>query len=81
LAEGCTSELLRPDLRIKHEQMAAAPFFPSFVRPSIAGLELWPRKVRGYWIECRNILSVGDLHVENFGTLAETTDGRLVWGN
>ncbi len=69
--------IVEPDLRFKHEQMAAA-LFPFFRATFYHWLQVWPE-------ECReldrvpHILSVGDLHVENFGTWRDT-DGRLVWG-
>ncbi|MGA2979898.1 MAG: DUF2252 family protein [Terriglobales bacterium] len=69
--------IVEPDLRFKHEQMAAS-LFPFFRATFYRWLQLWPE-------ECAevdrvpNILSVGDLHVENFGTWRDT-NGRLVWG-
>src|SRR5438270_2349774 len=69
--------IVEPDLRFKHEQMAAA-LFPFFRATFYRWLQMWPD-------ECEvldrvpHILSVGDLHVENFGTWRDT-DGRLVWG-
>ncbi len=69
--------IVEPDLRFKHEQMAAA-LFPFFRATFYRWLQVWPE-------ECQEldrvpqILSVGDLHVENFGTWRDT-DGRLVWG-
>jgi hypothetical protein len=70
-------QIVGPDLRFKHEQMAAA-LFPFFRATFYRWLQVWPE-------ECAeldpvpHILSVGDLHVENFGTWRDT-DGRLVWG-
>jgi len=69
--------IVEPDLRFKHEQMAAS-LFPFFRATFYRWLQLWPE-------ECAevdrvpHILSVGDLHVENFGTWRDT-NGRLVWG-
>jgi len=69
--------IVEPDLRFKHEQMAAS-LFPFFRATFYRWLQVWPE-------ECPeldrvpHILSVGDLHVENFGTWRDT-DGRLVWG-
>src|SRR5271156_1034587 len=69
--------IVEPDLRFKHEQMAAA-LFPFFRATFYRWLQVWTE-------ECKeldgvpHILSVGDLHVENFGTWRDT-DGRLVWG-
>src|ERR1035437_7562875 len=65
------------DLRFKHEQMAAA-FFPFFRATFYRWLQVWP-EVCPELDQVPHILSVGDLHVENFGTWRDT-DGRLVWG-
>src|SRR6202140_98725 len=69
--------IVEPDLRIKHEQMAAA-LFPFFRATFYRWLQVWPE-------ECTeldrvpHILSGGALHGENFGPWRDT-DGRLVWG-
>lgn len=69
--------IVEDDLRFKHEQMAAAPF--SFFRATFyRWLQMWPEGCAGL-DKVPHILSVGDLHVENFGTWRDT-DGRLVWG-
>src|SRR6202521_6176895 len=71
---GLHIRIVEPDFRFKHEQMAAA-LFPFFRATFYRWLQLWPE-------ECTeldrvpHILSVGDLHVENFGTWRDT-DGRL----
>jgi hypothetical protein len=69
--------IVEQDLQFKHEQMAAG-LFPFFRGTFYRWLQMWP-------VGCPeldrvpHILSVGDLHVENFGTWRDT-DGRLVWG-
>src|ERR1700691_1013467 len=69
--------VVEQDLQFKHEQMAAG-LFPFFRGTFYRWLQMWP-------VGCPeldrvpHILSVGDLHVENFGTWRDT-DGRLVWG-
>src|SRR6202047_5111102 len=74
---GLHIRIVAPDLRFKHEQMAMA-LFPFFGATFYRWLQVWPD-------ECAeldrvpHLLSVGDLHVENFGTWRDT-DGRLVWG-
>jgi uncharacterized protein (DUF2252 family) len=65
------------DLRLKHEQMAAA-LFPFFRATFYRWVQVWP-EVCAELDRVPHILSVGDLHVENFGTWRDT-DGRLVWG-
>ncbi len=74
---GSHIRIVEPDLRFKHEQMAAA-FFRFFGLRFIAGCRYGRRCVPNS-TRAPHILSVGDLHVENFGTWRDT-DGRLVWG-
>ena len=69
--------IVEPDLRFKHEQMSAA-LFPFFRATFYRWLQVWP-EVCSALDRVPHILSVGDLHVENFGTWRDT-DGRLVWG-
>jgi hypothetical protein len=69
--------IVEPDLRFKHAQMAAA-LFPFFRATFYRWLQQWPEGC-GDLDKSPQILSVGDLHVENFGTWRDT-DGRLVWG-
>lgn len=70
-------QLIEPDLQFKHEQMAAA-LFPFFRATFYRWLQVWP-EVCPELDQVPRILSVGDLHVENFGTWRDS-DGRLVWG-
>ena len=69
--------IVEPDLRFKHEQMAAA-LFPFFRATFYRWLQLWPDQCPDL-DKVPHILSVGDLHVENFGTWRDA-EGRLVWG-
>jgi hypothetical protein len=69
--------IVEPDLRFKHVQMAAA-VFPFFRATFYRWVQVWP-EVCPELDQTPHILSVGDLHVENFGTWRDT-DGRLVWG-
>jgi hypothetical protein len=71
------TRIVEPDLQFKHEQMAAA-VFPFFRGTFYRWLQMWPEGC-GELEHVPHILSVGDLHVENFGTWVDT-DGRLVWG-
>ncbi len=69
--------IVEPDLQFKHEQMAAALF--SFFRATFyRWVQVWP-EVCADLDRVPHVLSVGDLHVENFGTWRDT-DGRLIWG-
>jgi hypothetical protein len=69
--------IVEADLQFKHEQMAAA-VFPFFRATFYRWLQRWPELCTDLE-NVPHILSVGDLHVENFGTWRDT-DGRLVWG-
>ena len=69
--------IVEPDLQFKHEQMALA-LFPFLRATFYRWVQVWP-EVCAELDRVPHILSVGDLHVENFGTWRDT-DGRLVWG-
>src|SRR5580704_4116501 len=65
------------DLKLKHAQMKLAPF--PFMRATYyRWAEVWPEVCKDL-TSAPQALSVGDLHVENFGTWRDT-DGRLIWG-
>ena len=74
---GGHTRLIQRDLDLKHERMRATPF--EFLR---ATFYRWAQIWRG---ECEEavrgpeVLSVGDLHIENFGTWRDS-EGRLAWG-
>ncbi len=69
--------VVRPDLALKHRQMAAAPF--PFLRATFyRWVDLW-REACPDLLDGPRVLAVGDLHVENFGTWRDA-EGRLVWG-
>lgn len=69
--------IVTPDLQLKHERMAESPF--PFLRATFyRWVQVWP-EVCPELAQAPQILAVGDLHVENFGTWRDT-DGRLVWG-
>jgi Uncharacterized protein conserved in bacteria (DUF2252) len=69
---------LQPEgLERKHELMQSG-VFPFLRGTYYRWVQLWsqaPRAVR----TAREVLAVGDLHVENFGTWRDA-EGRLVWG-
>ena len=75
LADQC--EVVKEDIAYKHSQMKTSAFV--FLR---ATYFRWARKI-GKWcpelMDAPQVLSVGDLHAENFGTWRDA-DGRLVWG-
>ena len=71
------TEVVKPDLRIKHERMAEA-IFPFFRATFYRWAQIWP-DVCPDLARAPRVLGVGDLHVENFGTWRDI-EGRLVWG-
>jgi uncharacterized protein (DUF2252 family) len=74
---GGYTRLVKPDLKLKHERMAEASF--PFMRATFyRWMQIWPEVCRDL-AKAPEVLAVGDLHVENFGTWRDT-EGRLVWG-
>jgi hypothetical protein len=74
---GRQTSVVRKDLLLKHERMALSPFV--FLRGTFyRWIQLWP-DVCASLLDAPKVLSVGDLHVENFGTWRDL-EGRLVWG-
>jgi len=71
------SSVVRSDLDFKHEQMRSDPF-PFFRSTYYRWAQLWlehcPKLARA-----PEVLAIGDLHLENFGTWRDA-EGRLVWG-
>lgn len=70
-------DLVPADLKRKHQTMREL-FFPFFRATFYRWAQLWP-DVCPECAEAPEILAVGDLHVENFGTWRDI-EGRLVWG-
>lgn len=74
---GHHTDLVKADLRLKHERMAESPF--PFMRATFyRWMQIWP-EVCPDLAKAPRLLAVGDLHVENFGTWRDV-EGRLVWG-
>src|SRR5262245_17636535 len=69
--------LIPEDVRLKHAQMKAA-LFPFMRATYYRWAQVWPAVCKTL-CSAPEALSVGDLHVENFGTWRDT-DGRLIWG-
>src|SRR6202042_336618 len=67
----------KKDLRLKHARMKAE-LFPFFRATYYRWAQLWP-DVCGDLAGAPQVLAVGDLHVENFGTWRDS-EGRLIWG-
>jgi hypothetical protein len=69
--------IVQPDLRLKHQRMAESPF--PFLRATFyRWMQLWP-EVCPALNQAPQVLAVGDLHIENFGTWRDL-EGRLIWG-
>jgi len=70
--------LIRGDLKLKHQAMREA-VFPFFLRATFYRWSQIYRQVCGTLMDAAEVLGVGDLHVENFGTWRDI-EGRLIWG-
>lgn len=69
--------LIQADLDHKHAAMADAPF--PFLRATFyRWAQMWP-EVSPHTAAAPEVLGIGDLHVENFGTWRDV-EGRLIWG-
>ena len=69
--------VVEADLAYKHEQMRADAFL--FFRATFyRWAQLWP-KLCPELARTHEVMAVGDLHLENFGTWRDA-EGRLVWG-
>ena len=69
--------LLDPDLRLKHERMREAAF--PFLRATFYRWVTLYREASPELAATPQVLAVGDLHIENFGTWRDA-EGRLIWG-
>jgi hypothetical protein len=69
--------VVSPDLAIKHAYMAES-FFAFFRGTFYRWAQLWP-EICADLADEMEVVAVGDLHVENFGTWRDS-EGRLVWG-
>jgi len=74
---GGELELIRADIRHKHQLMASGAF-PFFRATFYRWMQVWPEACSDL-ADAPVVLAVGDLHVENFGTWRDR-EGRLVWG-
>ena len=70
-------QIVEKDLQLKHKLMAESAF--SFLRGTFYRWVQLFEKTCADLQRAPRILSVGDLHVENFGTWRDS-DGRLIWG-
>jgi hypothetical protein len=74
---GAHLELLPADLALKHRRMRE-DMFAFFRATYYRWAQRWPELCPGL-VAAPEVLAVGDLHVENFGTWRDA-EGRLVWG-
>jgi hypothetical protein len=74
---GCRTPLVKRDLHLKHSNMNAA-VFPFLRATYYRWAQIWP-EVCPELAKGPQVLAVGDLHVENFGTWRDI-EGRLIWG-
>jgi uncharacterized protein (DUF2252 family) len=74
---GSHLRLLPGDLKLKHEAMRQAPF-PLLRATYYRWAQIWA-EVCGDAARAPQVLAVGDLHIENFGTWRDI-EGRLIWG-
>ncbi|MDB5344589.1 MAG: hypothetical protein JWP89_2966 [Schlesneria sp.] len=71
--------VVEKELHYKHRQMALKETaFPFFRGTYYRWAEIWPMACQDCAV-APTVLSIGDLHVENFGTWRDL-EGRLVWG-
>jgi uncharacterized protein (DUF2252 family) len=72
-----TTILNQKHLELKHDLMKKGAF--SFLRATFyRWIQIWP-EICPDLVSAPTVLSVGDLHIENFGTWRDS-EGRLVWG-
>ena len=69
--------IVTKDLHLKHVQMKAG-VFPFLRATYYRWAQIWPDVCPGL-AKAPQVLAVGDLHVENFGTWRDI-EGRLIWG-
>src|SRR3974390_1320849 len=69
--------ILDKDLELKHQHMAE-DVFEFFRATYYRWAQVWPEVCKPL-ARAPQVLAVGDLHVENFGTWRDA-EGRLVWG-
>ena len=69
--------LIPSDVKLKHGNMALSAF-PFFRATFYRWVQWWPI-ICPELARAPEVLAVGDLHVENFGTWRDI-EGRLIWG-
>jgi hypothetical protein len=74
---GHRTNLVNKDLRLKRASMKA-DVFPFLRATYYRWAQVWPKTCPDL-AKAPQVLAVGDLHVENFGTWRDV-EGRLIWG-
>src|SRR5262245_30510032 len=74
---GKQTNLISKDLALKHEAMDSG-VFPFFRATFYWWARHWPQECQDLAM-APQVLAVGDLHIENFGTWRDA-EGRLAWG-
>jgi hypothetical protein len=69
--------MVESDVKLKHQLMAVSPF--AFFRATFYRWAQWWPIICPELTKAPEVLAVGDLHVENFGTWRDI-EGRLIWG-
>jgi hypothetical protein len=69
--------MVQSDVKLKHQYMANAAF-PFFRATFYRWAQWWPL-ICPHLARAPQVLAVGDLHLENFGTWRDL-EGRLIWG-
>jgi len=70
-------ELYEPDVQVKHRKMAEDLF--EFMRATFyRWAEVWPERCKAL-ATAHQVVGVGDLHIENFGTWRDQ-EARMIWG-
>ena len=77
LAAQLRGEIVRADLRRKHDKMQTNPF--AFLRATYWRWAETVLDVCPHLQTAPQVLAVGDIHLENFGTWRDV-EGRLIWG-
>jgi hypothetical protein len=70
-------KLIASDVKLKHRLMTTSPF--PFLRATFYRWAQWWPMVCPDLAHAPQVLAVGDLHVENYGTWRDL-EGRLIWG-
>ncbi len=69
--------MVQSDVKLKHQNMARSAF-PFFRATFYRWAQWWPL-ICPHLARAPQVLAVGDLHVDNFGTWRDL-EGRLIWG-